>query len=117
VNKRQKKKAFKKRFGVNPPKGIKPHDAIILYENKDAILLAAERIKTIILDAWAQIKGTFQRFYEELSKALREVEEKNRQQGETFKDTNAIEQLRQRAQEREAMKIESYINILNHDRR
>jgi hypothetical protein len=98
MNKRQKKKAFKKRFGVNPPKRIKLHDAIIIFEHKDAILLAVERSKAIILDAWAQIKETFIKFYEELSKAFKEVAEKSRQQ------------------ESEAMKIESSFNIRGHDR-
>lgn len=117
MNKRQKKKAFKKRFGVNLPKGIKLHDAMILYENKDAILLAVERSKAIILDVWARIKETFIKSYEELRKAFKEVAEKSRQQGTEFKATNAINQLRQRTQESEEIKVESSFNIRGHDRR
>ncbi len=117
MNKRQKKKAFKKRFGVNPPRGIKLHDAIIFYEHKDAILLAVERMKAAIINAWQQIKEPFIRLYEEIQKAIKETEVKEPTAGQHFYSSNAWQQLRQKVQESEAMKIESNINILNHDRR
>lgn len=117
MNKRQKKKALKKRFGVNPPRGIKLHDVIIFYEHKDATLLAVERMKAAIINAWEQIKEPFIRLYGEIQKAIKETEEKEPTAGRRFYSSNAWRQQRQRVQESEAMKIDSNINILNHDRR
>lgn len=117
MNKRQKKKAFKKRFGVNPPRGIKQHDKIIFHEHKDAILLAAERMKGALINAWERIREPFMSLCREIQKAIKDTEEKEPTAGERFYSSNARQQLRRKVQESEAMKIESDFNILNNDRR
>jgi len=112
MNKRQKKKAFKKQFGVNPPSGIKLHDTIVFCEHEDTILLAVERMKAALIDLWEQIKEPFTRLYREMRETIKETEEKEPTAGQRFYYSNA-----RQAQESEAMKIESNINIFNHDRR
>ena len=97
MNKRQKKKAFKKRFGVNPPKGMKLRTATILFENKEAFIIAIKRVKEAILDAWEQIKEPFLIFVEELLKAAREID--------------------RRLKEKEVVAIESGFNIHSNERR
>ena len=52
MNKRQKKKAFKKRFGFNPPRGISTRTATRIMEHKEIIIAAFERLKAAILDLW-----------------------------------------------------------------
>lgn len=117
MNKRQKKKAFKKRFGVNPPSGIKLHDTIIFDEHKDTILLAVERMKAALIDLWVQLKEPFIRLYRVMRKTIKETEEKEPTAGQRLNSSNARQQLREKVQESEVMKIESNINILNHDQR
>lgn len=117
MNKRQKKKAFKKRFGVNPPSGIKLHDTIDFCEHEDTILLAVERMKAALIDSWERIKEPLIRLYREMRKTIKETEEKEPTARQRFYYSNAWQQQRQKMQESEAMKIDSNINILNHDRR
>lgn len=97
MNKRQKKKAFKKRFGVNPPKGMKLRTATTLLENKEAFIIAIKRVKEAILEVWKQIKELFLIFAEELLKAVREIDRK--------------------LKEREVVAIEGGFNIRSSERR
>lgn len=97
MNKRQKKKAFKKRFGVNPPKGMKLRTATILLENKEAFIIAIKKVKEALLNAWEQIKELFLIFAEELLKAAKEID--------------------RRLKEREVVAIEGGFNIHSNERR
>ena len=56
MNRRQKKKAFKKRFGFNPPRGISIRTATRIMEHKETIIAAFERLKAAILGLWEQVK-------------------------------------------------------------
>jgi hypothetical protein len=96
---------------VNPPKEIKLHDAIILYENKDAILLAVERMKAALVNAWEQIEKPFLRLNVEILKAITETEEKEWTAEQCSYSSNAWQQIRQKVLEREAIKFESDFNI------
>lgn len=119
MNRRQKKKQFKKRFGINPPRGISiktaTHNA-----TPRKVIAAFERIKKAILDLWETIKQAAL----ESATALKEAatafisnKEKHRRQYAALQvfQTRVITQ--QRQQESEVMQIESNINISNHDRR
>ncbi len=117
MNRRQKKKAFKKRFGFNPPRsfGIRT-----VMQWKEIIIAAFERIKQVILDLWECIKKTML----ELTDALKEIgtaltSDKKRKRGQyaALVDFQSKALLQQRQQEREVMQIESNFNIYNHDRR
>ena len=119
MNRRQKKKQFKKRFGINPPRGISIKTATHIMQHREKVIAAFERIKKAILDLWEMIKQPAL----ELATALKEAttalisnKEKRRQYAalQVFQ-TKVITQQRQR--EREVMQIESNINIYNHDRR
>lgn len=87
MNRRQKKKAFKKRFGLNPTRGISIRTATRIMEHKETI----ERLKAAILDLWERGKQSASKLAEAL--------------------------LLLRQQEREAKRIESNFNIHNCDRR
>jgi len=56
MNRRQKKKAFKKRFGFNPPRGISIRTATRIMEHKETIIATFERLKAAILDLWERVK-------------------------------------------------------------
>ncbi|MBO5094933.1 MAG: hypothetical protein J6C33_11350 [Lachnospiraceae bacterium] len=99
MNKRQSKKQFKKRFGFNPPRNISIHRATQIMKNRENIIAAFERMKKAILDLWEQVKKS----------ALELVE--------ALKNFQTKVLLQQRQQESEVMRIESNINISNHDRR
>lgn len=120
MNKRQKKKQFKKRFGFNPPHNISIHRATQIIKNKENIIAAFERMKKAILDLWERIKKLVLELAEELKAAgaalVRSIEQQNRQRAalEHFQ-TKVL--LQQRQQESEVMRLESNINISNHDRR
>lgn len=113
MNRRQKKKQFKRRFGFNPPRSISIKAATY-------IITAFEKIKKAILNLWEAVKKPAL----ELATALKEAatafisnKEKHRRQYEALQvfQTKVIAQ--QRQQESEVMQIESDINISNHDRR
>lgn len=117
MNGRQKKKQFKKRYGVNPPKNIPTTQAVA---NAKKINTAIARLKAAVLD-----------FAEWLRKALLELAEKLKKAAEiisstetgkhkhyiALKDYQNKEMEKQRQQEREVKQVESNINIYNHDRR
>lgn len=118
MNKRQKKKAFKKRFGFNPPRGISIRTVTRIMEHRETIIAAFERLKAAILDLWERVKQPAL----ELAEALKEIH--------TAFITSAERQCRQyiavqdfrtkillQQQEREAKRIEGNSDIHNHDRR
>lgn len=113
MNRRQKKKQFKKRFGINPPRGISIKTATHTMQHWEKVIAAFERIKKAILDLWEMIKQPAL----ELTTALISNKEKRRRQYAALQvfQTKIITQ--QRQQESEVMQIESNINICNHDRR
>lgn len=120
MNKKQKKKQFKKRFGFNPPRNISIHRATQIIKNKENIIAAFERIKKAILDLWEWVKQPALELAEALKAVgtafISSIEQQNRQRAalERFQ-TKVL--LQQRQQESEVMRIESNINISNHDRR
>lgn len=105
MNRRQKKKQFKRRFGFNPPRSISIKAATYIMERRKNIITAFEKIKKAILNLW------------EAATAFISNKEKHRRQYEALQvfQTKVIAQ--QRQQESEVMQIESDINISNHDRR
>lgn len=123
MNRRQKKKQFKRRFGFNPPRSISIKAATYIMERRKNIITAFEKIKKAILNLWEAVKKPAL----ELATALKEAatafisnKEKHRRQYEALQvfQTKVIAQQRQqRQQESEVMQIESDINISNHDRR
>ncbi len=56
MNRRQKKKAFKKRYGFNPPRGISTKTATQIMKYKETITAAFERLKAAIPDLWEHVK-------------------------------------------------------------
>lgn len=127
MNRRQKKKQFKKRFGINPPRGISIKTATCTMQHREKVIAAFERIKKAILDLWEMIKQPALELataLKEATTALKEAttalisnKEKRRRQYAALQvfQTKVITQQRQR--ESEVMQIESNINIYNHDRR
>lgn len=120
MNKRQRKKQFKKRFGFNPPRSISIQTATRIMENKESIIAACERLKAAINDLWEHIKKPLL----ELVEALKEIKtafidhmERNRRQYAALANFQSKVLLQQRQQEKEVMQIESSFNIHNHDRR
>ena len=117
MNKRQKKKAFKKRFGFNPPRNISIQTATQLMEYKESIIAMFKKLKTAILNLWEQVKKPVL----ELSDVLREInkafitpEEKRRRQYIAVEDFRTKLLLWQ--QEGEVISVEGNFNIYNHDR-
>ncbi len=118
MNRRQKKKAFKKRFGFNPPRGISIRTATRIMEHKETIITAFVRLKAAILDLWERVKQPAL----ELAEALKEIHtafitsaERRRRQYIAVEDFRTKLLLRQ--QESEAKQIEGNSDIYNHDRR
>ena len=118
MNKRQKKKAFKKRFGFNPPRGISTRTATRIMEHKEIIIAAFERLKAAILELWERVKQPAL----ELAEALKEIHtafitsaERRRRQYIAIEDFRTKLLLRQ--QESEAKRIEGNSDIHNYDRR
>lgn len=116
MNRRQKKKAFKKRFGFNPPCGISISTATRIMKHKETIIAIFERLKAAILNLWEQVKKPAL----ELAEALKEIHaafitsaERRRRQYIAVEDFRTKLLLRQ--QEREAKQIESNPDIHNHD--
>lgn len=120
MNKRQKKKQFKKRFGFNPPRNISIHRATQIAKNKENIIAAFERMKKAVLDLWERIKKPALELAEALKAAgtafISSIEQQNRQRAASERFQTKV-LLQQRQQESEVMRIESNINISNHDRR
>ena len=117
MNKRQKKKAFKKRFGFNPPRGISIKTVTRFMKYKETIIAAFEQLKVVILDAWERVKQPAL----ELAEALKEIHtafitsaERRRRQYIAVEDFRTKLLLRQ--QESEAKQIEGNSDIHNHDR-
>lgn len=127
MNRRQKKKQFTKRFGINPPRDISIKTATHTMQHREKVIAAFERIKKAILDLWEMIKQPALELataLKEATTALKEAttalisnKEKRRRQYAALQvfQTKVITQ--QRQQESEVMQIESNINISNHDRR
>ena len=118
MNKRQKKKAFKKRFGFNPPRGISIRTATRIMEHKETIITAFERLKAAILNLWEQVKKPAL----ELAEVLKEIHtafitpaEKRRRQYIAVEDFRTKLLLRQ--QEREVKQIEGNSDIYNRQRK
>lgn len=117
MNRRQKKKAFKKRFGFNPPRNISIRTATRIMEHKENIIAIFNRLKAAILNLWEQVKKPAL----ELAEALKEIHtafitpaEKRRRQYiavENFQTKLLMQQ------EREVKGIEGNSDIYNHDRR
>ncbi len=118
MNRRQKKKAFKKRFGFNPPRNISIRTATRIMEHKENIIAIFNRLKAAILNLWEQVKQPVL----ELTEALKEIHtafitsaEKRRRQYVAAEDFRTKILLRQ--QESEEKQIEGNSDIHNHDRR
>ena len=83
MNRRQKKKAFKKRFGFNPPRGTSIRTARRIMEHKEKFEQLFERMKAAILDLWERVKQPVLELAEELKKiytaSLTLVEKRHRQ--------------------------------------
>lgn len=56
MNRRQKKKRFKRRFGFNPPRSISIKAATYIMERRKNIITAFEKIKKAILNLWEAVK-------------------------------------------------------------
>lgn len=118
MNRRQKKKAFKKRFGFNPPRNISTRTVTRIIELKETIIVAFERLKAAILDLWERVKQPAL----ELAEALKEIHtafitsaERRHRQHIAVEDFQTKILLRQ--QESEAKRIEGNSDIHDHDRR
>lgn len=120
MNRRQKKKQFKKRFGFNPPRSFSIQTATRIMENRENIIAEVERLKRAILNLWESIKKPMLELAEAIKAAATELisePERKRRQYMALAEFQTKVLLQQRQQEREAKQIESNINILNHDRR
>ncbi len=71
MNRRQKKKAFKKRFGFNPPRGISTKTATKIMKHKEKFIVIFNRLKTVILELREWVKQPVL----ELAKELKEIQE------------------------------------------
>lgn len=56
MNRRQKKKQFKRRFGFNPPRSISIKAATYIMERRKNIITAFEKIKKAISNLWEAVK-------------------------------------------------------------
>lgn len=120
MNRRQRKKQFKKRFGFNPPHNISTQQATRIMQHEESIIAAYERLRAAISDLWECIKKPLL----ELAEALKDIatalvsnNEKQRRQCAALANFQSKVLLQQRQQEKEVMQIESSFNIHNHDRR
>ncbi len=118
MNRRQQKKAFKKRFGFNPPRNISIRTATRIMEHKETIIAIFERLKAAILNLWEQVKKPALEpgaVLKEIHAAFITPAEKRRRQYIAVEDFRTKLLLRQ--QESEAKRIEGNSDIRNHDRR
>ena len=120
MNRRQRKKQFKKRFGFNPPRNISIQTATQIMKNRESIIADYERLKAAIADLWERLKKPLLELAEalkDIATALANSSEKKRRQCEALANFQSKVLLQQRQQEREVMQIESSFNIHNYDRR
>ena len=120
MNKRQRKKQFKKRFGFNPPRNISIQQATRIMQHKESIIAAYERLRAAISDLRERLRKPLFELAEalkDIATALISSREKQRRQYAALANFQSKVLLQQRQQEREVMKIESSFNIHNHDRR
>lgn len=118
MNKRQKKKAFKKLYGFNPPRGISIRMAMQFIGYKEIIMAAFGWLKAAMLDLWERVKQTAL----ELAGSLKEIHtafissaERWSRQYIAVRDFQAKSLLRQ--QESEVKRIEGNPDIHSRDRR
>jgi len=118
MNRRKKKKTFKKRFGFNPPRNMSIKAATRIMEHKEKVIAIFNRLKAAILNLWEQVKKPAL----ELAEVLKEIHtafitpaEKRRRQYIAVVDFQT--KLLMRQQESEAKWIEGNSDIHNHDRR
>lgn len=120
MNRRQRKKQFKKRFGFNPPRNISIHRATMILRKKEYIIAVFEKARKVILGAFELIKKLALEIVEVLKAKENDftnnIEMRNKQQL-ALEDFQTRVLLKQRQQESEVTRIESNINISNHDRR
>lgn len=118
MNKRQKKKAYKKCFGFNPPRHMSVKMATRFMEHKETTIAAFKRLKSAILGLWERVK----QLVIELAEVLKEINtafitsaKRRHRQYIAARDFRTKPLLRQ--QESEAKRIEGDSDIHNHDRR
>lgn len=117
MNGRQKKKQFKKRYGVNPPKNIPMTQAVACAKK---ITTAFARLKSAVLDFAVWLRKALLELAEKFKKAaeiILSTEAGKHKHYIALKDYQNKEMEKQRQQEREVKQVESYINIHDHDRR
>lgn len=120
MNRRKRKKQFKKRFGFNPPRNISIQKATWIMERREKVIATFMKIKEVILDLWECLKKPLQELADRLEKieiALISERERKHQQYVALADFQTKALLQQRQQESEVMQFESNFNIYNHDRR
>lgn len=118
MNKRQKKKDFKKRFGFNPPRGINIRTVTRIVERKEIIIATFERLKVTLMDLWERAKQLVAKLAEALKEACTAfITSPERRRRHDIAAQNFQTKLLLRQQESEAERIEGNFNILNHDRR
>lgn len=66
MNRRKKKKTFKRRFGFNPPRNISIRAATRIAEEREGIIVKFERLKDAIMDLWEKVKEPMLELAEEL---------------------------------------------------
>lgn len=66
MNRRKKKKAFKKRFGFNPPRGISIRTATQIMEHRGNVVKMFYWLKSVILNLWECVKQLALELVEEL---------------------------------------------------
>lgn len=116
MNKRQKKKAFNKRFGFNPPRYMSIKTATQIMEYKETIITVFQKLKAALLNLWERIKQPAL----ELAEALKEIRtasitvaERRRRQYIATLDFQTKILLQQQS---EVKKIESDIDLYNNDK-
>lgn len=120
MSRQQKKKQFKKRFGINPPRRPSIRAATQIMERRENIIAVFERLKRAILDLWEMIKKPALELAEALKEAataLISAPERTHKQYVALVDFQTKVLLQQRQQEREVTPIEGSFNTFNHDRR
>lgn len=118
MNRRQQKKAFKKRFGFNPPRSIGIRTATRIMERREKAIAIFKRLKAAILDLWERVKQPALELAEELKEihtAFITSAERRHRQYIAARDFRTKLLLRQ--QESEVKRFEGNSDIHNHDRR
>lgn len=68
MNRRKRKKQFKKRFGFNPPRNISIQKATWIMERREKVIATFTKIKEVILDLWECLKKPLQELADRLEK-------------------------------------------------